>query len=118
MNFSAVVLIPDDTHTHTHTHTHTYTNKHGHKRTLQSGQEDGKTCYGREHDPDTMVTPLTPKSTRRAEALGRVPPTIGSSVHPFFFLSAPSLTGEKKFTSFFIMLDSASLFIMLDSASL
>ncbi len=31
---------------------------------------------GREHDPDTMVTPLTPKSTHTAESLSRVPPTI------------------------------------------
>jgi hypothetical protein len=29
---------------------------------------------------------LTPNPTRRAEALGRAPPTIVSSVHPFFFV--------------------------------
>ncbi len=33
---------------------------------------------GRSHDPDTMVAPLTPKSTRKAEALARAPPTIAS----------------------------------------
>jgi hypothetical protein len=32
-------------------------------------------CDGRAHDPDTMVTPLTPKPTRKAEALA----TIASS---------------------------------------
>ncbi len=31
------------------------------------------------YDPDTMVSPPTPKSTRKAEALARVPPTISSS---------------------------------------
>ena len=36
-------------------------------------------CDGREHDPDTMVTPLTPKSTRKTEALTRAFPTIASS---------------------------------------
>jgi hypothetical protein len=35
-------------------------------------------CDGRSHDPDTMVVPLTPKPTRKAEALVRVPPTIAS----------------------------------------
>jgi hypothetical protein len=34
---------------------------------------------GRSHDPDTMVTPLTPKPTRKAETLTRAPPTIVSS---------------------------------------
>jgi hypothetical protein len=33
-------------------------------------------CDGWAHDPDTMVAPLTPKSTRKAEALTMVPPTI------------------------------------------
>ena len=33
-------------------------------------------CDGRAHDPDTMVAPLTPKPTRKAEALTRVTPTI------------------------------------------
>ena len=33
----------------------------------------------RVHDPDTMVTPLTPKPTRKAETLTRAPPTIASS---------------------------------------
>ncbi len=36
-------------------------------------------CDGRAHDPDTMVVPLTPKPTRKAEALARAPPTIVSS---------------------------------------
>ncbi len=35
-------------------------------------------CDGQEHDPDTMVTPLTPKPTRKAEALAKAPPTIAS----------------------------------------
>ena len=33
---------------------------------------------GRAHDPDTMVAPLTPKPTRKAETLARAPPTIAS----------------------------------------
>jgi hypothetical protein len=36
-------------------------------------------CDGRAHDPDTMVAPLTPKPTRKAEALTRAPPTVPSS---------------------------------------
>ena len=35
-------------------------------------------CDGRVHDPDTMVDPLTPKPTRKPEALTRVPSTITS----------------------------------------
>ena len=35
-------------------------------------------CDGRANDPDTMVAPLTPKPTRKAETLARVPPTIAS----------------------------------------
>ena len=35
-------------------------------------------CDGRAHDPDTMVAPLTPKPTRKAEALAKAPPTIAS----------------------------------------
>jgi hypothetical protein len=35
-------------------------------------------CDGRAHDPDTMVAPLTPKPTHKAEALARAPPTIAS----------------------------------------
>jgi len=31
---------------------------------------------GQEHDPDTMVTPLTPNPTRKAETLAKAPPTI------------------------------------------
>jgi hypothetical protein len=33
---------------------------------------------GWSHDPDTMVAPLTPKTTRKTEALSRTPPTIVS----------------------------------------
>jgi hypothetical protein len=33
---------------------------------------------GEAHDPDTMVVPLTPKPTRKAEALAKAPPTIDS----------------------------------------
>ena len=33
-------------------------------------------CDGQAHDPDTMVVPLTPKPTRKAEALAKAPPTI------------------------------------------
>ena len=35
-------------------------------------------CDGREYDPDTMVAPLTPKTTHTTEALTRVPSTIAS----------------------------------------
>jgi hypothetical protein len=35
-------------------------------------------CDGLPHDPDTMVAPLTPKLTRKAETLSKAPPTIGS----------------------------------------
>ena len=35
-------------------------------------------CDGRTHDPDTMVTPLTPKPTLKAETLVRVTTTIVS----------------------------------------
>jgi hypothetical protein len=45
-------------------------------------------CDRRAHDSDTMVAPLTPKPTRKAEALARAPPTIASSsaLSPFLFL--------------------------------
>jgi hypothetical protein len=33
---------------------------------------------GEAHDPDTMVAPLTPKPTRKAEALAKAPPNIAS----------------------------------------
>ena len=33
-------------------------------------------CDVEVHDPDTMVPPLTPKSTRKDEALVKVPPSI------------------------------------------
>ena len=35
-------------------------------------------CDGQAHDPDTMVAPLTPKPTRKSEALVKAPPTITS----------------------------------------
>jgi hypothetical protein len=35
-------------------------------------------CDGQVHDPDTMVAPLTPKPTRKVEALAKAPPTIVS----------------------------------------
>ncbi len=35
-------------------------------------------CDGQVHDPDTMVAPLTPKSTRKTEALTNAPSTIAS----------------------------------------
>jgi hypothetical protein len=35
-------------------------------------------CDGQAHDPDTMEAPLTPKPTRKAEALAKAPPTITS----------------------------------------
>ena len=35
-------------------------------------------CDVRTHDSDTMVAPLTPKPTRKAEALARAPSTIAS----------------------------------------
>ena len=36
-------------------------------------------CDEQAHHPDTMVVPLTPKPTRKAEALDKAPPTIVSS---------------------------------------
>jgi hypothetical protein len=39
-------------------------------------------CDGQTHDPDTMVAPLTPKPTRKAEALAKAPPTIVSRREP------------------------------------
>jgi hypothetical protein len=36
-------------------------------------------CDGQAHDPDTMVSPLTPKPTRKNEVLAKAPPTITSS---------------------------------------
>ena len=41
-------------------------------------KQDIHDCDGRAHDPDTMVDPLTPKPTRKAEVLVRAPPTIVS----------------------------------------
>jgi ribosomal protein S20 len=35
-------------------------------------------CDGQAHDPDTMAAPLTPKPTRKVEALAKAPPTIAS----------------------------------------
>jgi hypothetical protein len=35
-------------------------------------------CDWQAHDPDTTVAPLTPKPTRKAEALSRAPSTIAS----------------------------------------
>jgi hypothetical protein len=35
-------------------------------------------CDGQTHDPDTMVVPLKPKPTRKAEALTKAPSTIVS----------------------------------------
>ncbi len=35
-------------------------------------------CDGQAHDPDTMVAPLTPKSTREGESLDKASPTIDS----------------------------------------
>jgi len=35
-------------------------------------------CDGQAHDPDTMVAPLTPKPTRKDEALVKAPSTIAS----------------------------------------
>jgi hypothetical protein len=35
-------------------------------------------CDGQAHDPDTMVAPLTPKPTRKDEALAKASPTIAS----------------------------------------
>jgi hypothetical protein len=48
-------------------------------------------CDGQVHDLDTMAAPLTPKPTRKAEALARAPPTIVSSQSPFppFFEMVP-----------------------------
>ena len=54
------------------------------KLEIPNDQEDVNTreihkCDGQAHDPDTMVVPLTPKPTRKSEALVKVPPTIVSN---------------------------------------
>ena len=41
-------------------------------------QREIRESDGQAHDPDTMVAPLTPKPTRKAETLARAPPTIAS----------------------------------------
>ncbi len=55
----------------------TYTGLHD-KNKLEIPNDEGEVntreihkCDGQVHDPDTMVAPLTPKSTRKAEAIGR-----------------------------------------------
>jgi hypothetical protein len=53
------------------------------KQELPNDEEEVNTrdihkCDGQAHDPDTMVDPLTPKPTRKAEALAKAPPTIVS----------------------------------------
>ena len=40
-------------------------------------KQDIHECDGREHDPDTMVAPPTPRPTRKAKALTTAPPIIG-----------------------------------------
>jgi hypothetical protein len=45
-------------------------------------------CDGQAHDPDTMVAPLTPKPTRKAEALAKAPPTTRLVEFLFFSLSS------------------------------
>ena len=42
-------------------------------------KQDIHECDGRSYDPDTMVTPPTPKPTRKVEVLTRAPPTMASS---------------------------------------
>jgi hypothetical protein len=39
-------------------------------------KQDIHECDGLGHDPDTMVSPLTPKPKRKAEVFTRAPPTI------------------------------------------
>jgi hypothetical protein len=41
-------------------------------------QREIRESDGQAHDPDTMVAPLTPKPTRKAETLARAPPTVAS----------------------------------------
>ena len=53
-------------------------------------------CDGRAHDPDTMVAPLTPKPTRKAEALARAPPTIASSREEDAALKEVALLAKNK----------------------
>ncbi len=53
------------------------------KLEIPNDEEDVNTreihkCDGQVNDPDTMVAPLTPKPTRKAEALAKAPPTIAS----------------------------------------
>jgi hypothetical protein len=42
-------------------------------------------CDGQAHDPDTMVAPLTPKPTRKAEALFSAPSYFTTHQGRFFF---------------------------------
>ena len=63
----------------------TYTGLHD-KNKLEIPNDKGEVntreihkCDGQAHDPDTMVSPLTPKPTRKAEALAQAPSTIASS---------------------------------------
>jgi hypothetical protein len=53
------------------------------KLELRNDEEEVNTrdihkCDGQSHDPDTMAAPLTPKPTRKAEALTKAPSTIAS----------------------------------------
>jgi hypothetical protein len=53
------------------------------KLEIPNDEEEVKTreihkCDGQVHDPDTMVAPLTPKTTRKVETLTRSSPTIPS----------------------------------------
>jgi hypothetical protein len=60
-----------------HIHWVTRQNKLGIPRDKDEvNKEEMHECDGRAHDPDTMVAPLTPKPTRKAETLDRAPPTI------------------------------------------
>jgi hypothetical protein len=54
-----------------------------HKLEIPNDEEEFNTreihkCDGQEHDPDTMVDPLTPKPTRKTEVLAKVSTTIAS----------------------------------------
>ena len=53
------------------------------KLEIPNDEEEGNTqeihkCDGQAHNPDTMVAPLTPKPTRKAETLTKAPSTIAS----------------------------------------
>jgi len=56
---------------------------------------------GQSHDPDTMVSPLTPNPTRKTESLAKATPTITSSREEDDVIKEVSLS---RYHSFFCLL--------------